>query len=902
VWETPVATITVFHPLVLARRSSRLAKHVLLSKEGLIGMPYPSQDLVTRDAQDKNQLVQLLLQASPASTFPASLAQQRIWFLDQLQSRSAAYNVHLGMWLRGPLDLPALQASVQEMVNRHDSLRTSFRMEREKLLQVVEGNRPVTIPITDLSSVADPTAEAYQLARHEVQEPFDLSKAPLFRVCLFRATPLDHVFLFTVHHIVTDAWSVQIFAKELEQLYSAFSRGQGSPLLPLPIRYGDFAEWQKEWFHTDEVQRQLSYWNDKLKGAPALLELPTDVPRPLEQTFEGAIEVAAISSDIIQGIQNVAARCQATPFMVQLAAFKVLLYRYAQQPDIVVGIPVAGRNQVETEGLIGFFVNTLVLRDDLSGNPPFTGLITEVRETILGAFSNVDVPFEKIVEELQPERNLSYNPLFQVMFATLKSAVRSHKFGDLTAFPYVVSAETSIFDLSMTLIEDVDRKWWAQVEYNTNLFSRGRISRMLSDYTSVLEGVVSDPDGRILALRLPSLPAPADHLNSTVAEKARERDRGREKEKQKITSSAASIRSASERQSGPLDRDQELLVEIWKEVLGLAEVGIRDRFFDVGGHSLLAVRLVTRIQEITGRQIPVSAIFRAPTIQAFAPLLRETLDNQPDPVLMKLQEGDGIVPFFAIAAPGVDTFGLSLLARHMGSDQSVYKVQGHAPVLWSRPFTRQELRTLAQEYVAALRSVQPHGPYCLGGMCGGVLIAQEVILELESMQEEVGVFSIFDTWVLENSQIHPLWMIDYYRKRFQYFRSLPRQEQLGATKSFVKRLFLGKRNGPGNGWGRAYWPGEEFDEPRFQAPVLLFKRVRQPYYYVRDKQMGWGARSAGGVEICQLNCKHDEFLRQPQVGIIGQILAGRLQGIREAEVKRAYEFSQHASFSPGIRA
>src|ERR1700722_10125305 len=207
--------------------------------------------------------------------------------------------------------------------------------------------------------------------------------------------------------------------------------------------------------------------------------------------------------------------------MVQLAAFKVLLYRYAQQPDVVVGIPVAGRNQVETEGLIGFFVNTLVLRDDLSGNPRFLDLVAQVRETILSGFSSVDVPFEKIVEALQPERNLGYNPLFQVMFATLRSAVRSHQFGDLTAFPYVVSAETSIFDLSLTLIEDIDRKWWAKVEYNTNLFRKDRITRLLSDYAAILERVISDPEGQILRLPLPSLAGSGDAPDVIPTDKER---------------------------------------------------------------------------------------------------------------------------------------------------------------------------------------------------------------------------------------------------------------------------------------------------------------------------------------------------------------------------------------------
>jgi thioesterase domain-containing protein len=297
----------------------------------------------------------------------------------------------------------------------------------------------------------------------------------------------------------------------------------------------------------------------------------------------------------------------------------------------------------------------------------------------------------------------------------------------------------------------------------------------------------------------------------------------------------------------------------------------------------------------------VSAIFRAPTIEAFAPLLREDEDivPQPDPVLMKLQEGDEIIPFFAIAAPGVDTFGWALLARQMGRNQSLYKVQASAPVVLDRPFTKKELQTLAQQYVAAMRSVQPHGPYCLGGMCEGVHIAQEVILELESLHEEVGFFAIFDTWVLENSQIRLLWAIDYYRQRLQFFRRLLLPEKLATMKRFGHRLLIGSRNNgdPLSTWGRAYWPGIDFLEPRFQAPVLLFKRARQPYYYVRDRELGWGNRSKGGVEVCELNCRHQEFLRQPQVGIVGQVLAGKLQEIRNLETQRAQASSRQNTYS-----
>lgn len=843
-------------------------------------MLYGSQALGT-DAQDKSHLADLLAQASP-TIYSASLAQQRLWFLQQLQG-SSAYNVHLGLWLRGSLDLAALQSSIRQLVNRHDSLRTSFRLERDTLQQVVESENlfNVRIAITDLTNVADPTAEAYQLARREVSEPFDLSKAPLFRVRLFRVTPLDHVFICTMHHIVTDAWSVEIFARELESLYGDLSRGQSPALPALPIRYGDFAEWQLEWFQTDRVQQQVSYWKNKLEGSPVLLDLPTDAPRPPEQTFEGAVQSSPLSSDIISGIKKTAIGFGATPFMVQLAAFKVLLHRYVKQPDVVVGIPVAGRNQVETEGLIGFFVNTAVLRDNLSGNPRFTDVVAQVRETLLGAFSNADVPFEKIVEVLQPERNLGFNPIFQVMFATLKAAVRSHEFADLTAFPYIVSGETSIFDLSLTLIEDIDQQWWAQIEYNTKLFSGERIQRMLADYTALLEGIVAAPEARILALPMPSMPASADifDLSSIAATEGKNKK-----------PAVPSVAKSAARRFEPVDPEQKLLVEIWKQVVGIPEVGIRDSFFDVGGHSLMAARLVAHIHEITGRRIPVSAIFRAPTIEAFAPLLRQDIVPQPDPVLLKLQEGDDRIPFFAIAAPVVDTFGWALLARHLGRDHSVYKLQASGPAVLNRPFTKQELQTLAREYIAAMRSVQPHGPYCLAGMCEGALIAQEVILELEAQREEVGFFAIFDTWVLENSQIRSLWAIDYYRQRLQFFRRLLLPEKIAVMKRFGHRLLLSNR-GRGDSlstvWGRAYWPEGDFLEPRFRAPVLLFKRARQPYYYVRDRKMGWGSRSSGGVEICELNCGHEEFLREPQIGIVGQLLANKLQEIRDLEIQQA---------------
>jgi thioesterase domain-containing protein/acyl carrier protein len=811
------------------------------------------------------------LPTAQAEVYPASLAQRRLWFLDQLQGPTAAYNVHVGLWLYGPLNLTALQLAFQQVVNRHDVFRTSFRLEKGELLQAVAKSCTIELPITDLAGVSEPYPRAYEVAKQEVEAPFDLSRGPLFRARIIRIGVEEHVLLCTMHHTVTDAWSMQVFAKELAVAYEAFSNHKPPALPEIAIQYGDYSEWQLKSLESEAVQKQLAYWKENLKDAPPLLDLSTpEQPRPSEQTLQGATHTFPVPGEVIPGISSVAAQNQATPFMILLAAFKVLLYRYSGETDVLVGVPVAGRSQIETENLIGFFVDTLVLRDDLGGNPQFVDLLAQVRETTLGALASADVPFEKVVEALQPERNLSYNPVFQVMFSVIKSAIRSHSFGDIDAYPYVVYTSTSIFDLSATFIEDSDAKWWLQFEYSTGLFHHDRIAQIFEDYIALLRAIASNPEVRIDELPVPS-------VKSGIARRpAGMRNRGKIKEETSTRSARPRRRLPSE----PTVAEEALLAEIWKDLLGVEKVGIRDNFFDIGGHSLLAARLIAQIQDATGRKIPVSAIFRAPTIESLARLLKDDTVSKPDPVLMQLHRGSGGVPFFTIAAPGVDSLGLALLARHLGEKQPVYKLQSPGPPIWERPFEKQELRALAQEYVAAIRTVQPRGPFCLGGMCDGVLIAQQMILELEAQGEEVALFAIFDTWVLENSQIRPLWAVDYYLQRVRALPNLSLKEQLAAVLNVLRR-WMGRNGSGGNAWGKTYWPGEDFQPPRFQAPVLLFKRPRQPYFYVRDPQMGWGARSLGGVEIREIDCGHFELLRTPHVQIIGRQLAQRLQEINE---------------------
>jgi len=840
-------------------------------------------------AQQKRLLVELLLQSNQTEiqteVYPASLAQQRLWFLDQLGPKSAAYNVHFGMELRGPLDMRALQSSLQELTNRHASLRTVFRLERGELVQVVASRLSVRLPVTDITRSADPEGEHYQLAKAEVEKSFDLSKGPLFRARLIRVTDTDHVLLCIMHHIVTDSWSMQIMARELSALYSGFSAQRPSPLPELPISYGDYSEWQRKWFKTAKVQQQLKFWKDELEDAPAVLELRMQRPRASEQTFEGASQEIPLGDEITSGIKALAVRLQATPFMLLLAAFKILLYRASGQPDLLVGVPVAGRNSVETEGLVGFFVNTLVLRDDLFFNPTFPDLVAQVRETTLRAFANSDVPFEKVVEFLQPERNLSYNPIFQVMFSVIKAAVQSDTFGDLTAYSYRVLPTKAILDLSMTIIEGKGGQFWAQIDYNTDLFRSEDVTRMLADYSTLIQAVIDNPEKRILDLPLGE--APADQMAAcSLPVNISSRQKTLTLSSSSISRGPKPERPVEPIHAEPTYAEEKLLVGIWRDLLRLPGIGIDDNFFEIGGHSLLAAQLIAQVQSATGRRITVSAVFRAPTIRAFAQVLRDDSLPEPDPVAMKLRDGAGndMVPFFGVAAPGVDTFGFAQLAHHLPPNQSSYKLQASAPVVLGRPFTSDELQALARQYVTAMKSAQPHGPYCLAAMCEGVLIAQQMILQLESEGEQVALFTIFDTWVLENSQIRSLWAIDYYMQRFRNFRALSLDKQFATVRRVFRRITGAPNSNSGSGWNRAYWPDKDFQPPQFQAPVLLFKRPRQPFFYVRDPQMGWGSRSRGKVEICELKCGHYEMLRDPHVRVVGQTLGNRLQAIRDREV------------------
>ncbi|HTG35649.1 MAG TPA: non-ribosomal peptide synthase/polyketide synthase [Thermoanaerobaculia bacterium] len=437
---------------------------------------------------------------------PLSFAQERLWVLDQLEPANPSYNMPSVLRLRGLLEIPLLAASLGEIVRRHEALRTVFHEAGGIPVQVIRAPGPFALPVVDLSALPEGPreAEARRLAAAEAARPFDLARGPLFRAGLLRLVPGDHLLVANMHHIVSDGWSVAIFLAELSALYAAGQAGRPSPLPELAVQYADFAGWQRRWLAGEVLDEQLRYWRQRLAGAPALLELPSDRPRPPLQTFRGARQPWGLPAAAAADLLAAAREARVTPFMLLLAAFQSLLHRYTGADDVVVGSPLAGRTRREVEPLIGFFVNTLVLRTGLAGDPAFGELLGRVRETALGAFAHQDLPFERLVAELRPERHLAHSPVFQVMFTLQNAPAPRLDLPGLDLSPVESPARAARYDWSLSLTA-AEAGIGGYLEYNTDLFDPATIRRALGHLATLLGGASADPSRRLS--ELPLLPA-----------------------------------------------------------------------------------------------------------------------------------------------------------------------------------------------------------------------------------------------------------------------------------------------------------------------------------------------------------------------------------------------------------
>lgn len=483
-------------------------------------MSQPQRDIAADIAElspEQRELLELLMREeqldasnlpiSPASlepdSLPLSFAQERLWFIDQLSPESPAYNIYIGARTKGALNIATLRQCFAEIVRRHEVLRATFTSVAGRPVQVVTHAAAPAFAYIDLSDLpaAEFEAHARRLALQEARRPFDLTRGPLLRVTLLGHSANDHILLLTMHHIISDAWSMSILAGEVSRLYQSYSTGAPSPLAELRIQYSDYAAWQRSTIQGEVLESQLDYWRRQLAGAPPMLALPADRPRPAVQRFRGRSKSFLVPAALADQLKQLSKQCKVTLFTTLTAALQTLLYLYSYQDDVSIGAPVSNRNRSELEGMIGFFVNTLVLRTDLSGDPTFAELLERVRETVVGAQAHQDVPFEKLVEVLQPERDLSHTPLFQVAFSFDNTPDNAGAVPALTFVPFEIDTRNARFDLQLTLSE-ISRGLAGSLEYNSDLFDGPTIDRLIEHFQTLLAAVVANPGCRISELPL----------------------------------------------------------------------------------------------------------------------------------------------------------------------------------------------------------------------------------------------------------------------------------------------------------------------------------------------------------------------------------------------------------------
>ncbi len=563
--------------------------------------------------------------AADRENLPLSFAQQRLWLLDRLEPGSPVYNLPFPHQILGPVAPACLERVLREVEHRHEVLRTTFAVDEEtgepRLNVAPPGG--FSLPRIDLSALPSQAgeAEAGRLADEDAASPFDLASGPLFRARLLTLGAEEHHLLMTVHHVAGDGWSINLLLGELSALYQAYVAGRPSPLPEPVIQYAEFADWQRRWLDGPVLAGQLAYWRRQLAGAPAVLDLPADRPRPPVATSRGAHFLTSLPPGLTAEVRALSRRQGATLFMVLLSGFAALLERYTGETDILLGSPIAGRGRAETEGLIGFFVNTLVLRVDLDGAPSFGALIARVRETALAAYAHQDVPFERLVEELQPERSLARSPLFQVSFVLGVEETARELAPGVPLVPLTVENHTSKFDLTLGLDLRGDTLV-ADFEFRTDLFDRSTVERWADDFTRLLGLLAAHPE----------VPLPQIGLLSGIEHLKRGEEQVR---LPRLLGEPEDGSSDSSQAPGGPPRSplEELVAGLWAEALGRSTIGLHDHFFALGGYSLLAIRVLARLRAVTGVDLPLRAIFANPTAAALAAEIERSLRAQGAPPL-----------------------------------------------------------------------------------------------------------------------------------------------------------------------------------------------------------------------------------------------------------------------------
>jgi thioesterase domain-containing protein/acyl carrier protein len=655
--------------------------------------------------QRDNAIPKLLQRES----IPLSFAQSKLWSLERLDPGNTIYNRTVKIEMTGQLDAVILEQSLNEIVKRHEVLRASFPAVGEEPRQAIAPSIILKLPLLDLSHLPEVECKSKveELGLSEARQLFDLTQAPLLRAKLIKASADRHILLLSSHHIIFDGWSDNVFMQELAAIYPALASGSSFRLPELPIQYTDFAAWQQNWLTGKVLDSQLDYWKQQLGGNPPPLQLPTDYPRSGLQNQQGARHHLNLSLELTRSIESFCQQEKTTLFIALLAAFNLLLYQYSEQEEIIICSPVAGRNRMEIENLIGYFNNILPMRVNLSGNPSFREFIARVRQVVVGAYEHQEVPFQKIGEL----PNLVRTPLAIGMFAVQTAPTQFLELPGISIQSSHVHSGAANFDLSLS-VEQIGDILRVAIEYRTGLFAPSSIVQMADNFPILLQNIVDCPD--LVISSLPSFKRSgfgADREEPTTF-------------------------------TPPNSELEAQLVKIWENILEISPISTKENFFALGGHSLVAVRLFAAIEQQLNRKLPLATLFAAPTIEQLAEMLspseKSTLRNS----LVAIKPGTSHPPLFLVHDADGETILYRNLAYALNSDRAVYGLQPYGrdgfPILHTR------ISDMVSHYIETIRTVQPTGPYLLGGLCVGGILAFEIALQLQARGEKVAFVGLID--------------------------------------------------------------------------------------------------------------------------------------------------------------
>lgn len=672
---------------------------------------------------------------------PLSYEQRQWWRLTQRVPDSPVTHESVTLYLPGSLDLPALERSVFEITRRHDIWRTTFSAVNGRPTQTIHPEPLLTLPMVDLRGLprAEREAAACQLATSAARQPFNLAQCPPLRAVAVQLDDTDHRLYLTLHDMVCDCFSLyHVFLSELRTLYETFSAGQPSSLPDLPIQYSDYACWQRKWLQQEALTDHLAYWEKQLAGVPDGIDLPTDYQGAPARAYQGGLYRFSVSRQLADALAALSRQNNVTLHMTLLAAFNALLHCSTGQSDMLIGASSsAGRMRWETEALAGVFANTLLMRTSLAGNPSFQELLYRVREVSIEAYSHQQAPYELVARNVWPASDLSQHPLFraQLMLEPSPPVLPSR----WTATQMEIETGAAKTDLSLALC-DRPEGLVGRFEYRTDVFAAQTIEHVAERLKRLFERIVADPAQRLSDLRggmngrqhqvIAAMPPDLPRVESVPVP---------------APSPDSHLRVITETPSAPERAMQQQLRQIWEELLGVWPIGIKDNFFDLGGNSFLAARLIQRIEQACGKDIPLATLFAGATIEYLAGVLLEEKPLTADPAVVAIQAGGSKRPFFFLHGDWHhEGFWCLKVARHLGPEQPFYALP---PYQFARGKATPTFHAMAATMVQAMRAVQPEGPYSLGGFCNGGMVAYEMAQQLHAAGESVALLVLINPYV-----------------------------------------------------------------------------------------------------------------------------------------------------------